>query len=150
MCVQHDTHLSCPLQAICNGCAPWIKSQKDNLAARLGSGRSLCVAQRHAQRKDQAPSPRMVKALRPVYRRPCPRRGALALPGVERVARVLLGGKEWEKKETPVSGGTGTALLRQDSSSAVLRRAEPWIWALALLQPLCSEPEDSWVSGIKH
>lgn len=63
---------------------------------------------------EEKASLKMVRALSPVYERPCPRRGALALPDVGRVARELLGEKGRERKETLPSWGTAAASLRQD------------------------------------
>lgn len=84
-----------------------MNKEKDHLATWLGV-KSVCCAE-HTQRKNLLG---WVRALSPVWQRPCPRRGVLAPPDVGRVARSYWGRKE--RKETLPSWGTAAASLRQD------------------------------------
>lgn len=82
---------------------------KDDLAAWL---RSTSVPQGLAQRKDQASSLSMVKALGPGYGGLCSRKGVSGFLGAKRKGRSQ-------------SVATNTALLRQHSGCAILKGLGP-------------------------
>lgn len=67
----------------------------------------MSVPQGHAQRKNQASSLRMVKALSPVYGGGGSRKGVSGLFG------------DKEKRKKPQSGGAETPLLRQDGCAVL-------------------------------